>query len=66
MILGSVFGPERRSFAKQDIVVHRKVKEAGPSEKCGFCGRVITSVETPWVINKKLIVCKECYDKIKG
>ncbi|UCC23264.1 MAG: hypothetical protein JSW23_04205, partial [Planctomycetota bacterium] len=39
-------------------------KEEG--EKCGFCGRRLLKVEKPWVINRKLVVCKECYDKIEA
>jgi hypothetical protein len=34
--------------------------------KCGFCERAILRSEKPWVINKKLVVCKECYDKIEA
>ncbi len=64
--LGSVFGPERQPIAEENIAINRNIKMAGKSEICGLCGRVITSVETPYVINRRLIVCKECYDKIKG
>lgn len=39
-------------------------KEEG--EKCGFCGRRLLKGEKPWVINRKLVVCKECYDKIQA
>jgi hypothetical protein len=41
---------------------------AGPgdkAERCALCESVIPRTEAPWVIKKRLIVCKECYDKFK-
>jgi hypothetical protein len=64
--LDSVFGAERQSISERYIVINRNAKMTGKSEICGLCGRVITPGETPYVINRKLIVCKECYDKIQG
>ncbi|MHC4642300.1 MAG: hypothetical protein ACYS32_11700 [Planctomycetota bacterium] len=64
--LGSVFGAERQQIAEEDIAMDGKAGKHSKSETCGFCGRVITPTDIPWVINRKLIVCKECYDKIKG
>jgi len=64
--LGAVFGAERQHIAEEDIAISGKAGKNSKSETCGFCGRIITPIENPWVINRKLIVCKECYDKIKG
>ena len=64
--LGSVFGAERQPIAEEDVAIDGNVGKKSKSETCGLCGRVITPAETPWVINRKLIVCKECYDKIIG
>lgn len=64
--LGSVFHPERRQLTGENVAVDGEVRPAGKSETCGFCGRQISPAETPWVVNRKLIVCKDCYDKIKG
>ncbi|UCC21662.1 MAG: hypothetical protein JSW23_07550 [Planctomycetota bacterium] len=41
---------------------------AGPgdkAERCALCESVIPKTESPWVIKKRLIVCRECYDKFK-
>lgn len=41
---------------------------AGPgdkAERCALCESVIPKTESPWVIKKRLILCKECYDKFK-
>lgn len=63
--LNSMFHKGRRAKL-DDIALDRKY-ESRPhkSEQCGFCSRKITPVETPYVINKKTIVCKECYYKIQ-
>jgi len=69
--LSSMFHPETEqampeSFAS--FAIDRKVKKAlkdKGQEQCGFCGREIPNTETPWVVGKKSIVCKSCYDKIQ-
>ena len=64
--LGSVFHPERSQAAGANLAVEEKARPAGKSEICGFCGTQISPAETPYVINKKLIVCKHCHDNIKS
>jgi hypothetical protein len=64
--LGSVFHPERQKLTEENAAFDGEVRPADKSEKCGFCGRQISPAETPYVINRKLIVCKECYDKIQS
>jgi len=66
--LSSMFHPERQIEPASLSLAgkFRKGTKAERFEKCGFCGRIITKAETPWVIKRKLIVCKECYYKIQG
>ena len=64
--LGSVFHPERMQAAEANYALEEKVRPADKSEMCGFCGRKISPPETPYVINRRLIVCKQCHDKIKS
>jgi hypothetical protein len=64
--LGSLLHPEREQAAEANLALEGKGRLAGKSEKCGFCGRQISPAETPYVINRKLIVCKQCHDKIKS
>jgi len=42
-----------------------QIKKGNRAERWAFCERVIPKAEAPWVIKKRLIVCKECYDKFK-
>ena len=68
--LGSVFHPERQQLDRQqavleDVAIDRKVADS-KLEKCGFCGREISPDETPYVINRRLIVCEKCHDKIQS
>lgn len=46
---------------------HPETEQVTPKgqERCGFCGREIPKTVTPWVVGKKSIVCKGCYDKIQ-
>jgi hypothetical protein len=60
--LASVFHRGAQSVSAEDIPVAAK---GGKPETCGLCGRMITPAETPYVIKKKLIVCKDCYDSIQ-
>jgi hypothetical protein len=64
--LGSVFHPERRQAAEAKLALDGKPGPAGKSEICGLCGRQISPDETPYVINRKLIVCKQCHDSIQN
>lgn len=51
---------------KESVAIDDKFRMAGDIERCQFCQRTILKTETPWVAYEKLIVCKECYDKIQG
>jgi len=67
--LGSVFYREEQEAAIEDTAIDEGSEgtESGKREEhCRFCGRMIATSETPWVINKRVIVCKECYDKTRG
>jgi len=66
--LHSMFHPQRQPTIAKNFATGIKVEGTSQEEdleKCGFCSRLITKAETPWVIGKKTIVCKQCYDKIK-
>lgn len=63
--LGALLHPEERQMAEERAAADRNIVNS-KLEKCGLCGRVITSLETPYVINRRLIVCKECHDKIQS
>jgi len=63
--LGAFLHPRERQMAEERAAAERNIAN-GKVEKCGLCSRVITSLETPYVINRKLIVCKECHDKIQS
>lgn len=63
--LGAFLHPRERQMAEERAAAEINLA-AGKVEKCGLCGRIITSLETPYVINRKLIVCKECHDKIQS
>ncbi len=58
--------PGRQQIAAEDIAIDGKSETAEKIERCGLCGRAIPKTETPWVIKRKVIVCKGCYDKISG
>jgi hypothetical protein len=62
--LGAVFG-RAEPLAAVDTGVGRQMKKRNRAERCAFCERVIPKTEAPWVIKKRLIVCKDCYDKFK-
>lgn len=62
--LGVLLHPDRQQLTEEKAAAERNIA-SGKLEKCGLCGRLITSAETPYLINRKLIVCKECHDKIK-
>jgi hypothetical protein len=64
--LGSMFHPGRQQIAAEDIAIDGKSETAEKIERCELCGRAIPRTETPWVIKRKVIVCKGCYDKIRG
>ena len=64
--LGSVFHPERIQAAEENLTLEGKPRPADKPEKCGLCGRKISPAETPYVINRKLIVCKQCHDRIQS
>ena len=64
--VGSMFHPGRQQIAAEDIAIDGKSETAEKIERCGLCGRAIPRTETPWVIKRKVIVCKGCYDKIRG
>lgn len=63
---GSIFYPERRQAVLANLDEQRAPRPADKSETCGLCGRQITPSETPYVINRRLIVCKQCYDNIQS
>ena len=63
--LAAVFG-RVEPLAGVDTGAKGKIKSGGRTERCALCERVIPKTEAPWVIKKRLIVCKECYDKFKG
>jgi hypothetical protein len=63
--LGAVFG-RVEPLAAVDTGAKGKIERGGRAERCALCERVIPKTEAPWVIKKRLIVCKECYDKFKG
>lgn len=63
--LGALLHPEERQMAEERAAADRNIANS-KLEKCGLCGRLITSLETPYVINRKLIVCKECHDQIQS
>ena len=62
--LGSVFGPDRQA-AQPNLASKGKGRLADKSEICCLCGRDISPEETPYVINRRLIVCKQCHDNIQ-
>ncbi len=62
--LAAVFGRAER-LAAVDVGVKGQTKKGGSVETCALCERVIPRTESPWVVKKRLIVCKECYDKFK-
>ena len=62
--LGAMFG-RAESLAVVDTGVEGQNKKGSRAERCAFCERVIPKTESPWVIKKRIIVCKECYDKLK-
>jgi len=64
--LGSVFHPERMQAAEANLALDGKPRPGDKSEKCGLCERQISPAEMPYVINRKLIVCKDCHDKIQS
>jgi len=76
--VGDVFHPEQevstedagggREFEKREdsAAIESRYEKKEKAVKCGFCERTILKSEKPWVINKKLVVCKECYDKIEA
>jgi len=63
--LGAFLHPRERQMAEERAAAESNLT-AGKVEKCGLCGRIITSLETPYVINRRLIVCKECHDNIQS
>jgi hypothetical protein len=63
---GSIFYPERRQAALTNLDEQGKPRPADKSETCGLCGREIPPHETPYVINRRLIVCKQCNDNIQS
>lgn len=63
--LGAFLHPEERQMAEERAAADINIANS-KLEKCGFCGRLITSLETPYVINRKLIVCKHCHGKIQS
>jgi hypothetical protein len=64
--LGSLLYPERHQAVQEKIAMEEAVRAGAKLEKCGLCERPIAPDETPYVINRKLIVCKQCYDKIQS
>jgi hypothetical protein len=62
--LAAMFG-RAESLAAVDTGVEGQTKKRSSAEKCALCERMIPKTEAPWVIKKRLIVCKECYDKFK-
>jgi len=64
--LSSMFHRAEQEAAVENIAIDGVDKGGEKEEYCRYCGRIITAGETPWVINKKVIVCKECYDKTRG
>lgn len=64
--LGSMFHPGRQQVVLEDIAIDGEGETAEKVERCGLCGRVIPRTETPWVIKRKVIVCKGCYDEIQA
>jgi len=63
---GSIFYPERRQAALVNLGEQGTPRPADKSETCGLCGRQIPPPETPYVINRRLIVCKQCNDNIQS
>jgi hypothetical protein len=57
-----------RGFEKREgsVAIESRYEKKKKAVKCGVCERMLLRSEKPWVINKKLVVCKECYDKIQG
>ncbi len=62
---GSIFYPERRQAALANLDNQGTPSPADKSETCRLCGRQIPPSETPYVINRRLIVCKQCHDNIQ-
>lgn len=62
--LGTFLHPRQRQIAEERAAAESNLAR-GKVELCGLCGRIITSLETPYVINRRLIVCKECHDSIQ-
>jgi hypothetical protein len=62
--LAAVFG-RAEPLAAVNMGVQGKIKSSDKTDRCALCERVIPKTESPWVIKKRLIVCKECYDKFK-
>ncbi len=63
---GSIFYPERRQAALANLDNQGTPSPADKSETCRLCGRQIPPSETPYVINRRLIVCKQCHDNIQS
>jgi len=64
--LSSMFHPGRQQVVLEDIAIEREGETAEKVERCGLCGRAIPGTETPWVIKRKVIACKKCYDEIQA
>lgn len=62
----AIFHPHRREAVEEDDAMERYLKDGYKSERCVFCKRLIRPTETSCMIERKFIVCKECYDKIQG
>jgi hypothetical protein len=63
--LASMFHRGGQGATAENVAVAAEGESAKGAERCRLCGRLITAGETPWVIDKKLIVCKDCYDSIQ-
>ena len=64
--LYSFLHPESQLAVQEEIAVEQAVEAGVKLEKCGLCQRLIAPSETPYVINRKLVVCKQCYDNIQS
>lgn len=62
----AIFHPHRRRVLDEDDAVNSKLHEGYKFKRCVFCKRLIRPTETSCIIERKLIVCKDCHDKIQG
>jgi hypothetical protein len=62
----AIFHPHRCQAVEEDDAFEGYLQEGHKFKRCVFCKRLIRPTETSCIIERKLIVCEECHDKIQG